>query len=89
MLFTSILSVILLFVSSALTQTFDGSTFDDPNAGPPAGLFAAGPTFSLAALQSEVAKASKVALEVTYPINSGSNAAQVTIHSDWADFSEV
>ncbi|KAJ5352174.1 hypothetical protein N7452_001148 [Penicillium brevicompactum] len=83
MLFTSILSLLLLFVSTALT-----SAFDDPNAGPPAGLFAAGPAFSLAALQSEVAKASKVALEATYPINSGSNAPQVTIHSDWADFSE-
>lgn len=90
MLFNYLLSVLFFaLMGTGLGQIVNGSTLDNSTAGPPASEFAGGSTMSLAILQSEVAKVSKPALEGTYPIHSGGNAAQVTIYSDWAGFRKV
>ncbi|KAJ5087210.1 hypothetical protein N7456_010826 [Penicillium angulare] len=70
-----------------LSQSVDGSKYNNPTAGPPASYFAAATTIPVAALQTAAAKASKAAKDATYPVNGDSGAAKVTIHSDWSAFS--
>lgn len=79
----------LVLLGPAVAQTVDGSKYNNPTAGPPSSYFAAASSLPVAALQSAAAKASKAADDATYPINSDSGAAKVTIHEDWSSFSKV
>ncbi|KAJ5272895.1 hypothetical protein N7478_008020 [Penicillium angulare] len=77
----------LAIFGQTLSQSVDGSKYNNPTAGPPASYFSATTTIPVAALQTAAAKASKAAKDATYPVNSDSGAAKVTIHSDWSTFS--
>lgn len=85
----SVFIAFLLLLGPAVAQTVDGSKYNNPTAGPPSSFFAAASTLPVAALQSAAAKARKAADDATYPINSDSGAAKVTIHEDWSSFSKV
>ena len=86
-----------LFAGAALLALFEtghcqsvvGSKYNNPTAGPPASFFAATSTLPVAALQTAAAQASQAAVDATYPVTDGKNAAVVTIHQDWSQFSEV
>ncbi|KAJ5933561.1 hypothetical protein N7454_005890, partial [Penicillium verhagenii] len=82
--------LLALFITSSLTsaQSVDGSKYNNPTAGPPASYFAAATSIPVASLKNAAAKASTAAKDATYPINSNSGAAKVTIHSDWSKFTE-
>lgn len=84
-----VLLACLGLTSPVLSQSVDGSKYNNPTAGPPASYFAAATTVPVAALQSAAAKASEAAKDATYPINSDNGAKRVTIHKDWTNFSEV
>lgn len=86
---SSVLAASLALFGSALSQSVDGSQYNNPTAGPPASFFAAAPTIPVAALQSAAAKANTPAKDATYPINGDGGAPKSTIHSDWSHFSEV
>ncbi|KAJ5388228.1 hypothetical protein N7509_010769 [Penicillium cosmopolitanum] len=83
-----VLLACLGLTSPVLSQSVDGSKYNNPTAGPPASYFAAATTVPVAALQSAAAKASEAAKDATYPINSDNGAKRVTIHKDWTNFSE-
>lgn len=86
---STIFAISLILLGQTFAQSVDGSKYNNPTAGPPASYFAAASTVPVAALQTAAAKASKPAKDATYPINSDSGAAKVTIHSDWSGFSNV
>ncbi|KAJ5702227.1 hypothetical protein N7488_009775 [Penicillium malachiteum] len=85
--FRTFLAVLILSLPT-LSQNIDGSKYNDPTAGPPSSYFAAITTAPIAALQIAAVKASHAAKDATYPVNRSSGATQVTIHSDWSNFTE-
>lgn len=80
---------LLALVGTGLAQQVDGSDYDRPAGGPPASYFTAATTIPVAALQTAAAKASRAALDATYPINFDRGAAKSTIYKDWSSFSAV
>lgn len=81
--------VSLALLTSVCSQSVDGEQYDSPSAGPPSSFFSAATTIPISALQTAAAKASQAAEDATYPINNSDDASEVTIHSDWSDYSEV
>ncbi|KAJ5720446.1 uncharacterized protein N7483_008380 [Penicillium malachiteum] len=63
----------LLLSIPTLSQTVDGSEYNNSTAGPPS---------------SAAAKASQTAKYATHPVSRSSGATKVTIHSDWSNFTE-
>lgn len=89
MLKYSLPTLLFTLSSTSLAQSVDGSKFNHPTGGPPPNYFAAAGTIPVAALQNAAAKANISASNVAYPINRGSGAAKVTMHSDWIHPTEV
>jgi chitosanase len=75
-------------LASATPSSIHGASFNDPNAGPPASLFAAAPTLPVARIVSAAAAATKVPEAATFVLGGG-RSEKATIHSDWAGFSKV
>ncbi|KAJ5899353.1 hypothetical protein N7495_004097 [Penicillium taxi] len=84
----SIFATFLILFGPALCQSVNGEHYNSPSAGPPSSFFTAAATLPIAALQTAASKASKAAKDATYPINNSDGAANVTIHSDWLNYSQ-
>ena len=85
----SIPFVLFVLVGRGLAQAVNGFQFNRPEGGPPGTYFSAGSSIPVTALQSAAATASTAVPDGTYPVNREDGAQEVTIHSDWANFTEV
>jgi chitosanase len=88
MQFSAHLVAVTAIIGLASASSIDGSSYNNPTAGPPTAWFAGATSLPATQIASAAAAATKVPADASYILEAG-GTAKATIHSDWAGFSKV